>query len=225
MGNTREEVALSGIADALAWRHALEMPDGPDFVPLGRRIVVYPEFLDKLGPIFETGDLSLDPVESRRPAYEAILTQSISWPVTSRPIMLPAGDQRLSLWLPGDWNVFGWMLDARRIAVSGYWQVLEDGPDVCDSESDAEYSDDGEQWSYAEMYTPEMIGPDSKTLSGSVVLTSRGHQASPEPESGGLTPEQQRRHLRLAQRIKQRLRRDRRKSRRAGGLATVEAPG
>jgi hypothetical protein len=36
------------------------------------------------------------------------------------------------------------MEDANRIAVAGYRQVLEDGPDVCNSESDAEYSDHAE---------------------------------------------------------------------------------
>jgi hypothetical protein len=36
-----------------------------------------------------------------------------------------------------------WIEDAKRIAVAGYRQVLEDGRDVCDSESDAEYSDHG----------------------------------------------------------------------------------
>jgi hypothetical protein len=53
------------------------------------------------------------------------------------------------------------MEDAKRIAVAGYRQVLEDGKDVCNSESDAEYSDHGEDWKPSEMYTPEMIAPDS----------------------------------------------------------------
>jgi hypothetical protein len=43
--------------------------------------------------------------------------------------------------------------DARRIAVAGYRQVLEDGKDVCNSESDAEYSDHGEQWTDADIDT------------------------------------------------------------------------
>jgi hypothetical protein len=35
-------------------------------------------------------------------------------------------------------------MDAKRIAVACYRQVLEDGPDVCETESDTEYSDHGE---------------------------------------------------------------------------------
>jgi hypothetical protein len=37
------------------------------------------------------------------------------------------------------------MEGARRVAVAGYRQLLEDGPDTCNSESDAEYSDHGEE--------------------------------------------------------------------------------
>jgi hypothetical protein len=37
------------------------------------------------------------------------------------------------------------MEDAKRIAAADYRHVLEDGRDVCDSESDAEYSDHGEK--------------------------------------------------------------------------------
>jgi hypothetical protein len=43
------------------------------------------------------------------------------------------------------------MEDAKRIVVTGYRQVPEDGKDGCDSESDAERNDHGEQWSYSEM--------------------------------------------------------------------------
>jgi hypothetical protein len=50
--------------------------------------------------------------------------------------------------------------------------VLEDGPDVCGSESDAEYSDHGEQWSYADMYTPEVLGLDGKPKTDTARLTT-----------------------------------------------------
>jgi hypothetical protein len=55
---------------------------------------------------------------------------------------------------------------AKRIAVVGYRQVLEDGPDMCDSESDSDHSDNGEDWSYADMYTPGMLGPHGKPKTG-----------------------------------------------------------
>jgi hypothetical protein len=54
------------------------------------------------------------------------------------------------------------MEDAERIPVADYGQVLEDGPDVRDSEN----SDRGEMWSYADMYTPDMLAQDGKPLTG-----------------------------------------------------------
>jgi hypothetical protein len=37
------------------------------------------------------------------------------------------------------------MEEAKLIAVGSYWLVIEDGPDVCNSESSAQYSDHGEE--------------------------------------------------------------------------------
>jgi hypothetical protein len=59
--------------------------------------------------------------------------------------MLPEGDRRLSQSPELARNSEEWMQDANRIAVAGYKQVLEDGPEFCSSESEAEYGDDGEK--------------------------------------------------------------------------------
>jgi hypothetical protein len=58
------------------------------------------------------------------------------------------------------------MEDAKRIAVAGYRKVLEDGPDVCDSESDSEHSEHGEMWSYSDMSTPDMLDANGKPRTG-----------------------------------------------------------
>jgi hypothetical protein len=60
--------------------------------------------------------------------------------------------------------------DAKRIAVAGYRQVLEDGKDICSSESDAEYSDHGEE--LTGMYTPDIIGHDGRPNLASARLTA-----------------------------------------------------
>jgi hypothetical protein len=86
----------------------------------------------------------MDGNDSRWPDYEAILMQSMTWKDDGRPIMLPEGDERLSQWHRLARNSEGWMEDAKRIAVAGYRQVLEDGPEFCSSVSEAEYSDHGE---------------------------------------------------------------------------------
>jgi hypothetical protein len=107
--------------------------------------VVYPTFLYKLDAILASGFISSsDPDQSRWTAYEPILTQSMTWRVGSRPMMLPEGDSRLSQSPELASKAGECMDDAKRIAVAGYRQVLEDGRDVCSSESDAEYTDHGE---------------------------------------------------------------------------------
>jgi hypothetical protein len=57
------------------------------------------------------------------------------------------------------------------IAIGGFRQVKEDGPDVWSSESDSEHSDHGEMWEVKDAYTADMIGPDGKKTSGPVKLT------------------------------------------------------
>jgi hypothetical protein len=91
----------------------------------GQRVVVYPKLLDKLNGILSTGDIGLDPVQRRLPAYEAILTQSMTWPEGSRPIMLPEDRTHLSQWPILASKAGKWMEDAKQIAVAGYRQVVE----------------------------------------------------------------------------------------------------
>jgi hypothetical protein len=45
--------------------------------------MVYPKFLDNLNAILSSGDIGADPEQSRWPEYEAILTQSMTWTLTS----------------------------------------------------------------------------------------------------------------------------------------------
>jgi hypothetical protein len=143
LGNSGEEVALSGIVDVLTLRHALETGHDPDYLRLAQRVIVYPKFLDKLDSILSTGEIGLDPTQSRWPACGAILTGSMSRPVDTRPAMLPEDSLQLGRWPELAAKATSWIGNAKRIAVAGYRQVLEDGPDKCDSESDAEYSATG----------------------------------------------------------------------------------
>jgi hypothetical protein len=98
LGDSREEVTLSDIADVLTGILAFETSQDTDFFRPGQGVVVYPKFLDKLDAILSSGDISADPEQSRWLAYEAILTQSVSWPVERRPTMLSEDDPRLAQW-------------------------------------------------------------------------------------------------------------------------------
>jgi hypothetical protein len=60
--------------------------------------------------------------------------------------MLSKGDSRLAQWLERASKSRECMEDAKRLPVAGHEQSLEDRPDVCSSESAAEYSDHGEMW-------------------------------------------------------------------------------
>jgi hypothetical protein len=64
------------------------------------------------------------------------------------------------------------MEDAERIAVAGYSKVLGDGPESCSSESSAEHSDRGEEYSASEMYTPDMLDAKGKPVLARATLTT-----------------------------------------------------
>jgi hypothetical protein len=56
------------------------------------------------------------------------------------------------------------MQDAKRIAIGNYRQVLEDGPDKCDSESDNDCRDNGEKIPDTEAYTLDMFDEKGKPV-------------------------------------------------------------
>jgi hypothetical protein len=181
LGNLREEVALSGIADVLTWLRALEPSLDPDYLRPGRRVGIYLKFLDKLDAILESGNIGIDPEQSRWPAYEAILTQSISGPIGSRAILLPEDYPRISQWPILEAKAEEWMEDAKRVSVAGSRQVLEDGRDVCNSESDAEYSRRGEV--LGEEGTPDMYHKKVEfVLSRAILTTGQASGAGKQPQ-------------------------------------------
>jgi hypothetical protein len=54
LNDTPENIALSGIADALTWRHSLEM--STEHPRSAKRVVVHPDFLSKALLVFATGN-------------------------------------------------------------------------------------------------------------------------------------------------------------------------
>jgi hypothetical protein len=80
------------------------------------------------------------------------------------------------------------MEDAKRIVVAGCRQVLEDGPDVCGSESDAEYSDHGEE--LEGMYTKgsSLASASLTTAQANALRAQSKGQSVPVPEQRLPTP-------------------------------------
>jgi hypothetical protein len=170
LDDSRESVALSGVYEALAWRHAMGTSIDPNYKRSGQRVIVYPKFLDKLGTVLATGNVGFDTGGNRDLAYEKILEERASWQKQVCLILLPEDSMNLTSWPALVQHSREWMEDAKRIAVAGYRQVLEDGPDKCDSESDAEYSDHGETWQYS-----EMLGLDGKPKGGRPQCLTTAH--------------------------------------------------
>jgi hypothetical protein len=151
------------------------MAAGPGFKPPGQRIVVYPRFLKKLETVLATGKVGLDMEGGHDIAYERILNECNCWRDDCRPIFLAEDSEAIGHGPVLAEKVCEWMNTACQTAAGGYRQVLENGPDKCSLESDSESEDHGEQWSYANIYTPNMLGPDRKPRSGGPQLLSKEH--------------------------------------------------
>jgi hypothetical protein len=104
----------------------------------------------------------MDPESERWPVYEAILGLHDTWHDSCRPELYASEDPRVLQYMTQE-HRDECMEDAKAIAVACYEQVLEDGLDVCSSESEADYSDHGEQWLNSDIYTPDMLERERET--------------------------------------------------------------
>jgi hypothetical protein len=71
MSNDRTAEALSGVVEAIEWKHCLEQSDPETFKGPSQRAIVYPASLTSLKAVLESGDASIDAEHSI--AYERIL--------------------------------------------------------------------------------------------------------------------------------------------------------
>jgi hypothetical protein len=122
-GESRKAVELTGISDVPIWRHVLD--PNPEYKRAGPRIVIYPDFLLRLGPVSTAGVLGMDTQEEPWPVYRAILNLMDTWQDDCRPIIVAESDTRLAQWDDPMDHVEEWMEEAKPIAVAGYRRVLE----------------------------------------------------------------------------------------------------
>jgi hypothetical protein len=122
----------------------LEITDNPDYKRRSQHGIVYPKILSKFATVMTTGNDGCDIDGGRDIAYEKIIAECRFWSESSQPIFVPEDIPDIVNWPALSQQCAEWMEDAKRIAVVGYRKVLEDGPDVCDSQSDSEHSDHGE---------------------------------------------------------------------------------
>jgi hypothetical protein len=160
--NSKKSVALSALYAAVAWRHALEIVSGVNFLRLQQRAIVYPKIL-------QGRDSSIDFGGNRQKLYEEVAKECAKF--AHPPVFLCEDDPATKQWPELSENVVEWMYKAEQIAIGSFKQVLENGPDVCNSEGDSENSDHGEELEGA--YTPEMPDKDGKPKSSPKMLTAQ----------------------------------------------------
>jgi hypothetical protein len=181
---SKEEVGLSGISNALTWLPVCEENDyvqNLEYKRPGQRVIIYPDFLSKLGLALATRNLGIDPCEEHWPVYEAILIQSESWNDGCHQIIIPESDSRLRQREETNGKISDWMEEAKTIAVARYRRVLEDSPEISSSEDAAEYSEYGKE--YSDMRTADMRGEDGKPILARATMTTE--QANRSRQQGG----------------------------------------
>jgi hypothetical protein len=153
MSNDATLVCLVGVVEAVEWAHVLEnnLPKRTT-----QRVTIYPPALSKLKTVLTSGNPGLDSQDGHDITYQRILSACSMY--ESQPIFFSADSQDFGGLDIAD-KVQVWMHTAAQVSTGDRRQVLENGPDVCDSESDSENEDHGEVLSG--MYTAN-IPVDSK---------------------------------------------------------------
>jgi hypothetical protein len=131
MKNEEKSAALVAVAETVEWKHAVE-PVG--LKRKGQRVVIFPPILDNLEEVLATGDSSCDPKPSHDVAYLRIFTTCQSF--ENPPIFYSSESPSLAGTEIADKDPL-WMNTAKEISIGDRRQVLEDGNDVCDSQSDS----------------------------------------------------------------------------------------
>jgi hypothetical protein len=123
--NSRESAILSEVAEAVTWKHALEI-DGPR---KGQRVVIYPKELTKLGQVLSTGDPNVDSEDGHPIAYATILQAVQSY--ERKPLFLREDYEQITSDPTWSVEVPRWLNTAARVATGSRRRVLENGPDAC----------------------------------------------------------------------------------------------
>jgi hypothetical protein len=150
MADTREAAILSAAVEAVTWKHCLEPDDGPR---KGQRVVIYPKEISQLEIVLSTGDPNVDAEDGHPIAYAHLLRASQSY--EHPPIFLREDSEQITQDQVMAEKVPVWMNTAAQVATGNRKMVLEDGPDVMNSdEDDATKEEQGEV--LTGMYTYEM---------------------------------------------------------------------
>jgi hypothetical protein len=132
-------VTLSSVAEAFEWTHTLE--EGLAMRPT-QRVGFYPPSLCHLEAVLGPGDPNVDTEDGNDLANVKILNACSKF---ASPPMFFRSDRLDSLEPETAPLVPGWMHSAEQVSIGGRKQVLEDGNDVGNSESDSDNDDHGSE--------------------------------------------------------------------------------
>jgi hypothetical protein len=122
MDTSPESVVLSAIAEAVTWKHAMEMATDPNFRRPAQRIVIYPKTLTKSTEVLRQGDYSPDSEGGHLLAYERIATECSTF--ANCPIFLAEDSAETGNWPVLMEKVSIWMEQAKQVAAAGCRRVL-----------------------------------------------------------------------------------------------------
>jgi hypothetical protein len=150
VANNKEGAILSATMEAVTWKSALDLEDGPR---KGQRVVIYPKEMTQLEQVLSTGDTSIDDVDGQPITYTVILQAAHMY--KHPPIFLTENSEQITSVEETATKVPMWMNIAAQVATGSRRMVYEDGPDKMNSDDDDALEDvkpDEEKG----MYTPEM---------------------------------------------------------------------
>jgi hypothetical protein len=136
MTNDSESACLAGVAEAVEWAHTPE--DGLPKRPT-QRVVIYPPTMSEFTRVL-SGDTS-NLVDGHEIAYERIANACFKY--VAPPAFYSADSENFGGIDPS--KVPLWMCTAAHVSIGGRSQVLENGPDTCNSESDCENEEHGDE--------------------------------------------------------------------------------
>jgi hypothetical protein len=180
MVDSRETAILTAAADAVTWRHALELEDE---TRRGQKVIIYPKEMTKLTEVLSTKNPNVDPEDGHQLAYSIILQTAQAY--EHPPLFMSEDNDQITSNEVMKESVAEWMNTAAKVATGNRRRVLEDGRDVMntDEEDAIKHVEPDEENG---MYAPGCSSIDQARMTQEQVLAQKAAaqaQALPKPKT------------------------------------------
>jgi hypothetical protein len=130
---SREAAILSAVYEAVSWKHTLE--NAVEGQRKGQRVIIYPKELTGLGQAVTSGNpAATDDLEDHTQLYDAILDKCREFECP--PVFMAEDCDQITSHQVWSTKIREWMITAARVATGSRPRVLEDGPDVMNSDDE-----------------------------------------------------------------------------------------